>query len=308
MLIKTPLWFIHLKPTMNKLAPILLFLLTLNGCALSAINTVSPDGHSTLVSHLSYGASKRHGLDIHLPKSLASKAPVVIFFYGGRWQSGDREEYAFVGQALAKRGIITVIPDYRLFPEVEFPQFIDDAAIATRWVLKHIQQIGGDPSRVYLMGHSAGAHIAALLISNKHYLQHQHVNRNDIAGFIGLSGPYDFNITDKDIKQVFRQANSHSDTQPIHFIDGSEPPMLLLHGLKDKTLSVKNSQHMAEKTIKMGGKAELVIYKDMAHVGTLLALADVPFLYFAPVLDDIEKFIHCTTHQASELSRCFTHH
>ncbi len=295
---------------MNKLVSLLIALLTLSGCSLSTLNAVVPDGPSTLISNLEYGKSNRQRLDIHQPNSLPSKAAVIIFFYGGRWQSGERAEYRFVGQALAKRGFVAVIPDYRLFPDVEFPHFIDDAGAVTRWVLKNIQQYGGDPSKVYLMGHSAGAHMAAMLISNKQYLNNQQVDHKDIAGFIGLSGPYDFKITDEDIKSVFRKANTFNDTQPIHFVDGSEPPMLLLHGLKDKTLSMKNSQHMAEKTIKMGGKAELVIYKDIAHIGTLLALADAPFLYFAPALDDIERFINCTTHQATALSRCFAknHH
>ena len=279
---------------MNKLLFLIVLLLTISGCSLKTLNTIVPDGDSALISNTEYGSLSRQHLDIHLPKALNANAPVIIFFYGGRWQSGSKEEYQFVGQALAKRGFITVIPNYRLFPEVEFPEFINDAAKATRWTLDNIQQHGGDPSQVYLMGHSAGAHIAAMLIANKPYLSAQHIEAPKIAGFIGLSGPYDFNITDADIKQVFRLAKNHNNTQPIHFIDGSEPPMLLLHGKKDKTLSITNSQHMAAKTIKMGGKAELVIYKDMAHIGTLLALADAPFLYFAPVLDDIERFIACT--------------
>jgi len=286
---------------MKKVILLIALLTTLSACSLKTLNAVVPDGDSKLISNITYGSLNRQNLDIHTPNTLNTSAPVIVFFYGGRWQSGTKEEYQFVGQALAKRGFITVIPNYRLFPEAEFPVFIDDAASATTWVLNNIKQYGGDPSEVYVMGHSAGAHTAAMLITNKQYLDPRH----KLAGFIGLSGPYDFKITDADIKLVFRKAPSYQDTQPISFIDGSEPPMLLLHGKKDKTLSTKNSQHMAEKTIKMGGQAELVIYKDMAHVGTLLALADAPFLYFAPVLDDIERFITCTAKKSRILPTCF---
>ncbi|MEO1889442.1 MAG: alpha/beta hydrolase [Cycloclasticus sp.] len=292
---------------MKSLTIVLLTALFLGGCSsLSTLNAVVPDGNSTLVANIQYGALAKQQLDIHQPAHLKTNAPVILFFYGGRWQTGSKEEYQFVGQSLAKRGFITVIADYRVFPNVEFPNFINDGALATQWVLNNIVRYGGDHSNVYLMGHSAGAHMAAMLIANKKFLAEQQVNITDIRGFIGLSGPYDFKITDDDIKQVFRQASSYKDTQPITFIDGSEPPMLLLHGQKDKTLSVTNSQHMAEKTNKMGGNASVILYKDMAHVGTLLALADAPFLYFAPVLDDIEHFIHCTSSPARATQPCIS--
>ncbi len=290
---------------MNPLTIILLTMLFFGGCSsLSTLNAVVPDGNSTRVANIQYGALAKQQLDIHQPAYLKTNAPVILFFYGGRWQTGSKEEYQFVGQSLAKRGFITVIADYRVFPNVEFPDFIKDGGLATQWVLKNIPSYGGDPSNLYLMGHSAGAHMAAMLIANKRFLAEKQIKITDIRGFIGLSGPYDFNITDDDIKQVFRKANRYKDTQPITFIDGSEPPMLLLHGQKDKTLSVTNSQHMAEKTNKMGGNASVILYKDMAHVGTLLALADAPFLYFAPVLDDIERFINCTSHTANTTQPC----
>ncbi|PCH86045.1 MAG: alpha/beta hydrolase [Piscirickettsiaceae bacterium] len=267
-------------------------ILALSGCSsLNTLNTIIPDGDSTLVSSLTYGLNNRQKLDIYLPSTLTKKAPVIIFFYGGRWQSGAREEYAFVGQALANRGFITVIPDYRLYPEVEFPGFITDAATATDWVLKHIKQYGGDSSQAYLMGHSAGAHIAAMLVTNTSYLSNIGVSNKQIKGLISLSGPLNFKITDDDIKKVFSAASQYSDTQPITFVDGSEPNMLLLHGAKDKTLWPANSISMAEKVNRLGGHANIITYKDMSHVGLLLALANAPFLYFAPVLDDIEAFI-----------------
>ena len=233
---------------MRKITLLFIFtLLTTTGCSLKTLNAVVPDGNSTLVSNIQYGSLNRHHLDIHLPKNIQTNTPVIVFFYGGRWQSGERLDYQFVGQALAKRGFITVVPDYRLFPDTEFPGFIVDAAKATKWTLNNIQQYGGDTSQVYVMGHSAGAHIAAMLVTNKQYLSGQHVDSASIAGFIGLSGPYNFNITDEDIKQVFRQANTFNDTQPIHFVDGSEPP----HAI---TAWKKGYNAMAEEQPTYGGK------------------------------------------------------
>lgn len=290
---------------MNKLTSCLIYILLLTGCSsLDTLNALMPDGDSTRVSNIGYGDHLRQRLDIHQPPEPYVNAPVIIFFYGGRWQAGARQDYHFVGQSLANRGFITVIPDYRLVPDVEFPDFITDGAKVIAWVLNNIQLYGGDPANVFLMGHSAGAHTAAMLTANKSFLTAQGVSSQRISGLIGLSGPYDFAIKDDDIKRVFKLANTYEDTQPIHFIDGTEPPMLLLHGYKDKTVLPKNSLHMAAKSIKMGGSADIFIYEDMAHVGTLLALADTSFLYFAPVLDDVERFIKCTVNKTPALPLC----
>jgi acetyl esterase/lipase len=268
--------------------------LLLSGCSsLDVLNAVTPNGEAQLTSDIRYGEQLRQTLDIHLPTTTKTARPVVIFFYGGRWQNGSKSEYVFVGQALAKLGIITVIPDYRLFPDVEFPTFIRDSAAATKWTLNNIQRYGGDPKQVFLMGHSAGAHIAAMLATNAQYLQEVGLTPRQLKGMIGLAGGYDFKITDADIKQVFRRASSYEDSQPINFVDGDEPPLLLLHGKKDVTLAPQNSKNLAYQTKQLGGQAEVVIYDKMAHVGMLLSLVDSPFMYFSPVLKDIEKFVYC---------------
>jgi acetyl esterase/lipase len=270
----------------------LTMLLSLIGCSsLNTLNAIVPDGAAIQTSNSSYGPDEKQKLDIYQPSTFNNNTPVIIFFYGGRWQSGSRAEYAFVGQSLANRGYISVIADYRLYPSVEFPVFIDDAAKATAWVFEHIQDYGGDTKQVYLMGHSAGAHIATMLVANKTYLPAAGIKQHRVKGVISLSGPLNFKITDDDIKAVFANVNSYADTQPITFIDGSEPKMLLLHGKKDKTLLPSNSYSMAKKLNHLGGDATVITYKDMSHVGLLLALANAPFLYFAPVLDDIDSFI-----------------
>ena len=270
----------------------LTILLSLNGCSsLNTLNAIVPDGDAIQISNLSYGPAEKQKLDIYQPTTFNKNTPVIIFFYGGRWQSGSRAEYAFVGQSLADRGYISIIADYRVYPSVEFPVFIEDAAKATTWVFEHIQHYGGNTKQVYLMGHSAGAHIATMLVTNKTYLPAAGIKQHQVKGVISLSGPLNFKITDDDIKAVFANANTYAETQPITFIDGSEPKMLLLHGKKDKTLFPSNSHSMAKKLNSLGGNATVITYKNMSHVGLLLALANAPFLYFAPVLDDIDSFI-----------------
>ena len=267
-------------------------LFILGGCSsLNTLNAIVPDGDVTQNLNLAYGPEKKQKLDIYQPTTFNKNTPVIIFFYGGRWQSGSRAEYAFVGQSLADRGYVSVVADYRVYPRVEFPVFIEDAAKATAWVFEHIQHYGGDTNQVYLMGHSAGAHLATMLVTNKTYLPAAGVKQHRVKGVISLSGPLNFKITDDDIKAVFANASTYADTQPITFIDGSEPKMLLLHGAKDKTLLPSNSHSMAKKLNTLGGSATVTTYKDMSHVGLLLALANAPFLYFAPVLDDIDSFI-----------------
>lgn len=153
---------------------------------------------------LAYGEDARQRLDVHRPRDAAGPSPVVIFFYGGSWQSGEKRHYRFVAQALARHGVMTVIPNYRLSPAAGFPAFVEDGAAAAAWVAARIGAHGGNPTRVFLAGHSAGAHIALLLALDRHYLDEAGFPRAALAGAIGLSGPYDFlPIKRPDIKRVF---------------------------------------------------------------------------------------------------------
>lgn len=269
-------------------------LLLMGGCSsLQLLNTINLNGMSVDTKEFTYGNLEEQKLDIYIPAQTAPNRPVVVFFYGGRWQSGSKEEYRFVGEALASRGLIAVIPDYRLFPSVEFPVFIQDGAEAVSWVMEHIDKFGGNSSQIYLMGHSAGGHIAAMLNLDERYLVSWQQHGEKIRGMIGLAGALDFKITDADIKQVFRAANSYEESQPITYVDGSEPEMLLLHGEDDTTLKFSNSLNLANKAERLGGRANFIKYEGMTHISILLALSDVPFLRDHRVLDDIESFIKC---------------
>jgi acetyl esterase/lipase len=231
-------------------------------------------------------------LDVYRPTKSSEAGRVVVFFYGGHWQSGNKSDYFFVAQALASRGFVAVLPDYRLYPNVTFPAFVRDGAAAVRWVHDNISRFGGDPEKVYLMGHSAGAHIAALLTLDGAYLKDVGLSRNAIRATAALSGPYDFVPAPQD-RGVFGMGPTDSvpsaQIEPVHFVDGHAAPMLLLQGLKDQTVKPENTARLAAKIKEAGGDVRVIEYPDRAHVGVVLALA-WPFRWLDPVLDDTVKF------------------
>lgn len=112
----------------------------------------------------------RQKLDVYRPKKMMPPAKVVIFFHGDSWRNGSKTDHRFVGQALTSRGFVVVIPDYRVYPQVIFPAFVEDGASAVRWVRDNISTYDGDKNQLYLMGHFAGSHIAALLTLDFRYL------------------------------------------------------------------------------------------------------------------------------------------
>ncbi len=238
---------------------------------------------------LAYGPLPEQRLDVYRPRAAAG-APVVVFFHGGNWQSGSRHEYRFVGAALAARGLVAVIPDYRLYPAVEFPAFVQDGAGAVRWVRDHIAERGGDPGRIYLVGHSAGAHIAALLTLDETYLGTLGLDARSIRGTIGLAGPYDFLPFSAALRPVFGPSGGWSRTQPINFVDGRESPILLLQGAADDTVNPANSTRLASRIREAGGVVEEIVYPGIGHSRILLALS--PLFRSPPVVDDIIRFIH----------------
>ena len=215
--------------------------------------------------------------------------PVVVFFYGGSWKRGERAQYKFVGQRLAENGVVAVVADYRTYPRAMFPAFMDDAARAVRRVHDDAAGWGGDPERLFIAGHSAGAQIAALLATDARYLQAHGMSPHQLAGVIGLSGPYDFNVTG-DLVDVFGPSSQWPLAQAVNFVDGDEPPFLLLHGTGDKVVEYVDSVELAEKLRANGVPATLQLLPDAGHITPLAGLYDPRR---APaVVDDILAFIH----------------
>jgi acetyl esterase/lipase len=282
-----------LQSALKRMALSVLAVLCLTGCTkFEALDATIPAGGYLRHSSIEYGTLPRESLDVYRPKGDVGDAAVVIFFYGGDWQNGYKEGYRFVADALTSKGFVAVLPDYRLYPPVQFPAFVEDGAAAVRWVHDHIADYGGDPSRIFLMGHSAGAHIAALLTLDAHYLQEVGLDRSVIRATAGLSGPYDF-IPLSDDLAVFgmSQSNSTPDPkmEPINFVDGKEPPMLLVSGDADPTVDVGNSQRLASKIQAAGGDVKLIVYPHVDHVGVVLSFA-WPFRWIAPTLRDVTEY------------------
>ena len=256
------------------------------------------DGARLLLGGQLYGHGPRQSLDIWVPENAAAdgRLPVIIFFYGGGWDSGERESYGFAGRALAAEGFVTVIPDYRLAPKAYWPDFLQDSAAAVAWVHEHIAKLGGDPDRIALMGHSAGAYNAAMLALDPQWLRAAGSDPAVIRGLAGLAGPYDFLPMEKGGRadKAMGKIRPAEKTQPIAFVRGDAPPMWLAHGADDDTVRPRNSQNLAAAIEKAGGSAVLRIYPDMGHTGIVMALAH-PFRGKGPVIEDAADFLRGAT-------------
>lgn len=239
----------------------------LQGCGLTIANIVTPDSGYKRVNTLSYGESDRQTLDIYHPAVTPIKPQVLVFFYGGAWEEGDKNDYRFVAQAFAKHGYRIAIPDYRLYPDIKFPTFIEDSAMAVAAVAEQFPD-----SPMILMGHSAGAQIAALLAFNKNYLNQQGVDTQRVGALIGWSGPYDFlPLTSETLKKIF-VAEQRDASQPINFVSEKAPPTLLIHGLDDSRVKPANSKNLAEKLRLHNVPVSAHYYEGVGHVGTVGSL------------------------------------
>ena len=236
----------------------------------------------------------KHGqtLDVWRPAEQSAKPrPVIVFFHGGGWVKGDRDAYAFVGRAFASRGYTVVIPDYRKVPDVRFPAFIEDGAEAVRWTRENIAQFGGDPDRIALAGHSAGAHTAVTLALDPRWLTAAGVDPDAVKAAIGLSGPYDFYPFDKKRSiDAMSQWPEPRDTQPIAFARADAPPMLLVTSSKDTVVRPYNTENLTAKLRELGAPVESENYEGLSHEEVVMALSKA-FRSKAPVLDRSVTFL-----------------
>lgn len=259
---------------------------------LSIVNALLPKDWSSrrLARDLPFGPAARHKLDIYGPRRSHGPRPVVFFVYGGSWMDGDRHNYGFVGRALASLGYVTVIADYRLVPEVEYPGFLDDGLAAFRWVADNIDRWGGDPQRVALMGHSAGAYNAMALALDRRYLAQAGL-LDRVRCVVGLSGPYDFYPFDGPISlRTFGAVREPQQTQPIHHVRPALPPMFLGTGDLDRLVYPRNSVALAARLRAAGVDVEEVHYPRLKHAGPLMALS-LPARPFTPVFADVSAFL-----------------
>ena len=238
-----------------------------------------------------YGTLERQMLDVYAPSRETAPAPVAVFFYGGSWDTGRRQDYGWVGRALAAQGFLTLVPDYRLYPAVRYPSFIEDGALAVRWAVDHARALGGDPSRIVLIGHSAGAYNAAMLALDDRYLKATGVDPKVVRAFAGLSGPYDFLPLDGPItRQTFGEAPDLPGTQPAAHVRADSPPAFLATGDADTTVKPRNTVALAAALRAKGVAVEERHYPGLNHADTVLALSK-PLRGKAPELAEMVAFL-----------------
>ena len=281
------------------------YLVAIMACLSSAcspvkvLNSLVPENGYEMISEVAYGADSRQKLDIYLPKNpktsdaenLGALKKVIIFYYGGNWDSGERADYKFAAEAFVSQGYIVVVPDYRVYPQVLFPELMADPASAAKWVKTNIKKYNGDANKVFLAGHSAGAHIAVMMAINPEYLARESLQPNDFAGVIGLAGPYDFlPLTSDRLKTIFGPEDERWKSQPINFVDGKNPPLLLAVGMKDGTVWPRNSINLANKIKEKNGQVEVIKFANYGHVDMVAKLAK-PLRGNGELLKPISAFI-----------------
>lgn len=259
----------------------------ITGCTLPALNLVTPDNGYSLTSNIEYGDHPRQRLDVYQPTRALANAPTVVFFYGGSWQWGYKEGYRFVAQALAEAGYRVVIPDYRLHPEVSFPAFIEDGAQA----VARIADMGLADHGLVLMGHSAGAHTAAMLALDDHYLTEAGVARNTVDAWIGLSGPYDFlPLQEAVFVDIFGAVDGIPETQPVTFVSPDDPPALLIWGEEDDKVSRRNIESLSGALREAGVPVRARVYPEANHYDPIGAFS-VRFRSLSPGFDDVVGYL-----------------
>jgi acetyl esterase/lipase len=263
------------------------------GLASRLLEAWTPAPALELLSDVPYGRHPRQRLDLYLPQRPPAHRRLIVFLYGGCWTAGARGSYRFLAHVLAARGFAVAIPDYRIFPDARFPEFLDDTASAIGWLHRRSGDYGMEGDRVALIGHSAGAYNAAMVALDPTYLEHAGVSPRVVGGVVGVAGPYAFNPLDyQETREIFAPLNHDPDrVQPMRLVRPHAPPMLLAHGTADRRVLPINSMRFADAMQAAGNEAAARLYPHHGHVGLLLAMAS-PFCHLFGVLDDIVAFLN----------------
>ena len=264
------------------------------GCtALGTFNALVPkDDARVLARDVAYGSHPRQRLDVYAPP-LPGPYPTLIFVHGGSWRSGDKAGYGWAGRALACRGFVAVLPNYRLVPEATYPDFVADTAAAIAWAHRNAAEYGGDGDRLAVVGHSAGAYNAAQAVLADEFLRAENVARPVVGALVSLSGPVDFLPLDtRSTIDAFGNvpASELPATQPINRV-ASPPPTLAIHGTEDETVAPRHATALVEAVRAAGGSARRILYAGVDHKGVVLGLSR-PLRNRVPTLRDTTTFVH----------------
>jgi acetyl esterase/lipase len=279
-----------------RLVAIGLLVAVLSACASEALllplNWSEQGSHVVATTDLAYGKDARQTLDVYRPHE-ARKAPVMVFWYGGSWRQGSKDYYRFVGQSLARRGFVAILPDYRLAPDHPFPAFVEDAASAVRWARDHAEEFGGDPNRIYISGHSAGGHNALMLALDPRYLDAVGLAPSDLSGVVSLAGPTGSeNLRGKALKGAFPRAIPEDAFSPVALAARHAemaPPILLMIGLDDDVIHASSVARLADAIRTGGGSVTVKAYPGIGHIGLMLGFA-APFEGSSDAADDLARF------------------
>jgi len=259
------------------------------------MNALQPDEGVSVERGIGYGSLPRQKYDLYSPADAKPDTPVIVFIYGGSWHSGDRKDYEFVGEALARGGFITAIADYRLYPKVIFPSFVEDEAKAVAAISKRV----GTGHPLFVMGHSAGAQIGALLVLDPHYLKAEGVDVcRRVSGFIGLAGPYAALPLHRERYRLIFPENVRASAVPVNFATGKHPPSLLIAGKSDLVVDPDNTADLAKALKRAGNRVEVSDYRRVGHMLLVGSLAK-PLRQFAPTLREIKRFVRHESQRAA---------
>jgi acetyl esterase/lipase len=266
---------------------------------LSLLDAVTADGGYTVEPDIAYGTLPGQFIDIYRPLGpVYSNRPVLVFFYGGSWTSGDRGSYRFIGQSFASAGYVTVVADYRHYPEARFPGFVEDGAAAVALVARYVPGAAG---HIVVIGHSSGAYIAAMVASDRRYLDAAGSGRAVLAGFIGVAGPYDFALNGP-VAQLLASPDGRPN-MPIATIDGHEPPSLLLVAVDDTLVPTGNTDRFAARLTALGDEVQVLRYDGPSH-GRLVAALGTALPDFAPTeRTDVLAFLQARQMESVGASR-----
>jgi acetyl esterase/lipase len=273
---------------------------------LGVMNALVPKdrGSSLGRQNLTYGQHPRQRYDVYVPAEGVGRrpAPLLVFLYGGSWREGDRADYAFVGRAFAARGYVTAIPDYRMVPEVRYPDFVIDAGQAVAAFRQAALGFGGDGGPVRLVGHSAGAYNAVMLALAPELQAAAGIDDGAIRAVAALSGPYDFlPLRVRATREAFAGVADLEASQPVNRVRGDAPPMLLVNGGDDEVVEPANIHRLAELLRAAGAEAVTIEYPGLGHAGTLVNIAR-PLRWRADVLDDVTRFFDAVDDGAALLA------